>query len=117
MGKKPSRDPDDLQHLLPAIVRSKVAAVPIRSLNLGIVAFSLIALAAGIALGGWMESGLARSWVIGGLVVGALIVRAISGRQEAHLLRRISRWEESGEIPPSTPGEPSEPSKPDSPDD
>ena len=101
MGKKPSRDPDDLQHLLPAIVRDKVAAIPIRSLNLGIVAFSLIAMAAGIALGGWMESGRVRSWIIGGLVVGALAVRFVSGRQEANLLRRISRWEESGEIPPT----------------
>ena len=117
MGKKSSRDPDDLQHLLPAIVRKTVAAVPIRSLNLGIVAFSLIAMAAGIALGGWMESGRVRSWVIGGLVVGALAVRFVSGRQEAHLLRRISRWEESGEIPPTLPDDPSGNSKPDSPDD
>lgn len=116
MGKKPSREPDDLQHLLPSVVRDRVAAVPIRSLNLGIVAFSLIALAAGIALGGWMESGRVRSWVIGGLVAGALVVRAFSGRHEVNLLRRIKRWEESGKISVPLEERPAE-AEPDSPDD
>lgn len=87
----------DLQYLLPEALRDRVVAVPRRSLNFSIVSFSLVAMAAGIALGGWIVSGQARSWLIGALVLGSLALAAVIRKHEARLLHRILRLQERAE--------------------
>ena len=95
----PTERPTDLQFLLPKPVRDQVVAVPRRSLNLSIVSFSLVAMAAGLALGGWIVSGQARSVWIAVLVLGSLGLAAVIRRHEVRLLRRLERFREREESP------------------